>query len=110
MKWSESQVARLKELCYQGISNKEIAADIGCTPSDVYAKRSQMGITIAKCAAMNCNKKKKPVKKNVKQAHLAELRAAINNVLDEWAIKYGYASDSKAVADVEYITRPEVTI
>ena len=29
MKWSGSQVARLRELCYLGASNKEIAADIG---------------------------------------------------------------------------------
>lgn len=49
MKWSESQVSRLRSLCYQGVSNKEIAADIGCSPNDVYAKRSQLGITISKC-------------------------------------------------------------
>lgn len=50
-------------------------------------------------------------RKNVKQEHLDELKTALNRVLDEWAIRYGYASDSKAVADVEdIILRPEVTI
>jgi hypothetical protein len=49
MKWTDSQVSRLKELCYQGVSNKEIAADLKCSLEDVYAKRSQLGITIDKC-------------------------------------------------------------
>jgi hypothetical protein len=111
MKWSGSQVARLRELCYLGASNKEIAADIGCSLKDVYAKRSQLGITIAKCAPVKDCNKKKPVEKNAEQEHLAELKTALNRVLDEWAIRYGYASDSKAVADVEdIILRPEVTI
>ena len=49
MKWTDSQVSRLKELCYQGVSNKEIAASLGCRPEDIYHKRSQLGITIDKC-------------------------------------------------------------
>jgi hypothetical protein len=49
VKWTEDQISRLKELCYQGISNKEIAAKLGCRPEDVYSKRSQLGITIDKC-------------------------------------------------------------
>lgn len=49
MKWSESQVVKLRELCYQGKSNREIATSLGCDVKDVYAKRSQLGLTIDKC-------------------------------------------------------------
>jgi hypothetical protein len=48
MKWTEEQVAKLKELCREGKSNKEIAAALGCRVEDVYGKRSQLGITMAK--------------------------------------------------------------
>jgi hypothetical protein len=49
VKWTEDQTGRLKELCYQGVSNKEIAADLKCSLEDVYSKRSQLGIAIDKC-------------------------------------------------------------
>jgi hypothetical protein len=49
VKWTEDQVVRLNELCFQGVSNKEIAASLGCRPEDIYHKRSQLGITIDKC-------------------------------------------------------------
>jgi hypothetical protein len=115
MKWSESQVKRLKELCYQGVSNKEIAADIGCALEDVYSKRSQLGITIAKCAALKASAtekrpKSKPKKSCIKPEHLDELRDDFNKVLNNWAFKHGYVHDSEAIAEVTDITRPEVTI
>ena len=49
MKWTDDQTAELKDLCFAGKTNKEIANDLGCRIEDVYAKRSQMGITIDKC-------------------------------------------------------------
>lgn len=48
MRWSETQVARLKKLCFSGVSNMDIAAELNCKVTDVYAKRSQLGITIDK--------------------------------------------------------------
>lgn len=48
MKWSEEQVNKLKELCYVGVSNKEIAVQLNCNVTDVYNKRSQL---IDKCKA-----------------------------------------------------------
>ena len=49
MGWSEQLTTKLKELCYEGKSNKEIASILRCGITDVYAKRSQLGITINKC-------------------------------------------------------------
>ncbi len=49
MKWSEQQVAKLKELCNEGKSNKEIASILKCDISHVYNKRSQLKITIKDC-------------------------------------------------------------
>ena len=51
MKWTDKQVEKLKEMCYAGRSNEIIAQQIGCKLTDVYAKRSQLGITIDKCKA-----------------------------------------------------------
>lgn len=49
MKWTTEQIDRLKELCMAGMSNKDIAAELGIEIKYVYAKRSQLGITIDKC-------------------------------------------------------------
>lgn len=48
MKWSKEQENQLIKLAFEGTSNKEIAEKIGCSLSDVYGKRSQLGITIDK--------------------------------------------------------------
>jgi hypothetical protein len=83
MKWSGSQVKRLRELCYLGASNKEIAADIGCSLRGcLFAKRSQLGITIAKCAAvkeLHREKAKKQAwrKSCIEPEHLDELKTAL---------------------------------
>ena len=60
MKWSEAKVTELKELCFQGVSNKDIAAYLGCNVVDVYNKRSQLGITIDKVRAAQPIKGIKP--------------------------------------------------
>lgn len=51
MKWSEEKVQQLKGLATSGASNKDIAHQLGIGISEVYAKRSQLGITIDKVKA-----------------------------------------------------------
>jgi hypothetical protein len=48
MKWSEGKVMQLKDLATSGVSNADIAKQLGIKVTDVYAKRSQLGITIDK--------------------------------------------------------------
>lgn len=51
MKWSEEKVRQLHDLAFAGKSNKEIAEVLDVSINDVYAKRSQLGITIPKVKA-----------------------------------------------------------
>jgi hypothetical protein len=51
MKWSEEKTQQLHDLAFAGKSNKEIADALHVELVDVYAKRSQLGITRAKVAA-----------------------------------------------------------
>ena len=51
MKWTDEQIAKLREMAYAEKSNAEIAATLHKTLSEVYAKRSQLGITIPKVNA-----------------------------------------------------------
>ena len=60
MKWSEAQVSKLEEMCFAGVSNRDIATELNCKVTDVYSKRSQLGITIDKV------REAKPIKKGVK--------------------------------------------
>ena len=46
MKWAEEQIAELKDLCFAEKPNSEIAERLGVSVSEIYAKRSQLGITI----------------------------------------------------------------
>lgn len=55
MKWTEQQIAKLREFCKQGVSNKNIAYRLGMDIKEVYAKRSQLGITIDKCKGITLN-------------------------------------------------------
>lgn len=48
MKWSENQIRILTTLAQAGTPNKEIAGRLNISINDVYAKRSQLGITIDK--------------------------------------------------------------
>lgn len=52
MKWSDEEVSKLREFCLAEILNAEIAKTLNVDISDVYAKRSQLGITIPKIKAM----------------------------------------------------------
>ena len=48
MKWSVESIEKLKNLCLEEKSNKEIASILECSLTDIYAKRSQLGITAKK--------------------------------------------------------------
>lgn len=48
MAWTHEEINKLIELCEAGISNKAIAAELDKPITDIYAKRSQMCITIDK--------------------------------------------------------------
>lgn len=47
-KWTNEEISKLIELCEAEISNKAIAAELDRPVTDIYAKRSQMCITIDK--------------------------------------------------------------
>ncbi len=50
MKWTKEQEIDLQQLCTHGkLTNTQLAQHFNCTVRDIYAKRSQMGITIDKC-------------------------------------------------------------
>jgi hypothetical protein len=59
MKWSEEKVNQLKNLAYSGKSNVEISKELGVPISEVYAKRSHLGITIDKVKAAQADGKEK---------------------------------------------------
>lgn len=50
MSWTSQETNKLVELCEAGIGNKAIAAELNKPVTEVYAKRSQMCITIDKVA------------------------------------------------------------
>lgn len=52
MKWSDEQIEKLKALCFSGESNVSLAKQFGVNINEIHAKRSQLGITIPKIAAM----------------------------------------------------------
>jgi len=51
MKWTDAQIAQLKSLCFDEVSNSEIAEYFGVPATEIHAKRSQLGITIPKVKA-----------------------------------------------------------
>ena len=57
MLWTAFKIDKLKQLCRVGKGNREIAALLDCSLTEVYAKRSQLGITIAKCKGIEVNPK-----------------------------------------------------
>lgn len=52
MKWSVNQVAELHKMCMDGVPNADIAFHFGVPVTEIHAKRSQLGITIPKVAAI----------------------------------------------------------
>ena len=84
MKWTEEQTDTLKHLCNQGLSNKAIAAHLDCSLNDVYAKRSQLGITIAKCKGIEPNPKFEKAIEPIKPKGMTkDVRYAFKKLLDQ---------------------------
>lgn len=48
MKWTDTQTAELKAMCFNETPNAQIAEHFGVTTMEIHAKRSQLGITIPK--------------------------------------------------------------
>lgn len=66
---------KLKVLCMNGYSNKDIAKELDCSLSDVYARRSALGITIEKCKAGALNQGKRSadeIKAEIKKVERAK--------------------------------------
>lgn len=112
MKWNDEQVAQLKELCYAGVVNRDIAEVIGCHVNDVYNKRSQLGITIAKCKEMEVkpefDKIFEPVKKGLPQNIKDDFNTLNNSILlamagNNTSLKdvYVYAAMSNVLISLE---------
>lgn len=52
MKWAPEQIKELTDMCFQGIDNKALANHFGVPVVEIHAKRSQLGITMPKVAAL----------------------------------------------------------
>lgn len=92
MKWTPEQVDKLKKLCFEGKSNADIAAALHIHINDVYAKRSQLGITIDKVKAAQQPQKGQPTKKlPIMEAPHKAVEKAFNNLND--ALLLAIASD-----------------
>lgn len=77
MKWTDKKVKALRELCEKDTPNKDIATILQCKVSDVYAKRSQLGITIDKVKAAQQQTTKKS---NQQPSSLTAVKEAFDNL------------------------------
>ncbi|WP_283608597.1 GcrA family cell cycle regulator [Faecalispora anaeroviscerum] len=82
MKWSEEKVSQLKELAFAGVPNPQIAKQLGVGVSDIYAKRSQLGITREKVQAVK-DAAAPPEPEAISSKEIDEDRAAHNREADE---------------------------
>lgn len=95
MKWTEEATNGLKKMCYAGVSNKEIAAAFGCKLSEIYNRRSQLGITIAKCKTpAQPMKEEKPKRAGLNKV----VKTIFNKLYDELLllIANDFISDNRA--------------
>ena len=108
MKWSLQNVEKLKELCCQEKGNKEIAEILRCDVKEVYAKRSQLGITIDKCKCMKPNPKftealpqvnKKKMHKSVDSAFTALQNELLLAMASDWTSE-GHTKLYARISDV----------
>ena len=98
MKWTAFKIDKLKELCHQGYDNKDIATRLDCSLTDVYAKRSQLGITIAKCKGIEANPKFEEAFETVKPRGMTkDVKKAFKSLFD--AILLAMASDRTSEKD-----------
>lgn len=51
MKWTDGKIQKLRALAFAGKPNPEIARELHVPVTEIYAKRSQLGITIDKVKA-----------------------------------------------------------
>lgn len=82
MKWSEEKVNQLKGLALAGATNADIARQLNAGISDIYAKRSQLGITIDKVRAMKSGKDTTVNPEFEKAVQDMDTKAAGNRELD----------------------------
>mgnify|MGYP000862970889 CR=1 FL=1 len=68
MKWTPKMEDKLKKLCFEGKSNAEIAEALQIPINAVYAKRSQLGITIDKVKATRQQTTKPAFYESVKES------------------------------------------
>lgn len=94
MKWTDQQIEKLKELCYEGKSNKDIASILRCKVTDVYNKRSKLGITIDKCKTPASLVKEEPKSPGLNKV----VKTIFNRLYDELLllIASDYVSDFRA--------------
>lgn len=52
MKWTDNRVTELRQMCMDEKSNADMAKHFGVPVTEIHAKRSQLGITMPKVAAM----------------------------------------------------------
>ena len=111
MKWTKEQTAELKRMCFDDVSNKDLAAHFGVPATEIHAKRSQLDITIPKVAAAKgkpgmvvrpefeaaiaAAEKLAPPKKGM----LRMVKAAMRQLTDACLLAMG--SDSTSVAETE---------
>ena len=75
MKLTKDQETQLTKLCFAGVSNKEIAQELGIELNDVHAARSRLGITIDKVRVAKItaeNKQKKTAEEITKEISKVE--------------------------------------
>lgn len=77
MKLNKEQELRLREMCFERKTNKEIATELGIELTDVHTARSRLGITIPKVEAMLVENKDKSSEKRTE----AEIQEEIEKVL-----------------------------
>lgn len=61
-KWNEQMDEKLLSLCMEDVPNAEIAKELDKPVADIYARRSQLGITRDKIAAMKGENNEVPSK------------------------------------------------
>jgi len=103
MKWTEEQVDELKRLCKRGLGNRAIAKQLGCNLTEVYAKRSQLGITIAKCKGIAPNPEFEKALEPIKSKGMTrDVKNAFNLLND--AVLFSMARDWTSMEDAdEYV-------
>ncbi len=109
MKWTPEQTAKLRKMCMEGCTNDYMALTLGCPVTEIHRKRSDLGITRAKIAAMkrqeltaedvNWKEREKERKNKFVRCLGYLLRAAECNVndcdlLDDNTVRVEYASGS----------------